>query len=264
MSEYYEPPPPQGTGFLDDKHSIVEYSRSTGSSWSYGLNYAASAFPIFLVFGILAWRCRVAAVVTKKCLDVSSADDKPAIQRALLGNYLVVGMAIGIAISALFPDALIGPYTKMLIGILMMGIASVAINSYSSLGDSCDEDNIIGQKITMYILLGISIGLIVNGVLMQFIMFAPYAIQIYSWLVIGGLGIITLGIFNLISNGKCDKDKIDGGAETIERAKTASIVEIVSGSLTIVIVGLLVYNGVGVNLKAPSGGGSTPVAPRTE
>jgi hypothetical protein len=237
MSEYYEQPQPDG-GF-EERRSNEDYRR-TGSSWSSGLNYAASSFPVFLVFGILAWRCWAGARVTKKCLDVSSADDKPAIQRALLANNIVVGMAIGIAISALFPDALVGPYTKMLIGILMGGIASVAINSYSLLGDSCDEDNIIGQKITMYILLGISIGLILNGIMMQFIMFAPYATQMYFWLGIGSVGLIILGTFNLISNGKCDKDKIDGGAETIESAKTASIVEIVLGSLTVVIVGLLV------------------------
>ena len=229
-----------------------EYAvRSNQKILNYTPNYILASIPVFISFGILTWLCVIGANATEKCFSVSSADDKPAIQRTLLGNYTVIGVAIGIALSSLISSSIIGPFTKIFIGILLIGVTSVAINSYMLLGDECNEDKIIGQKKTMYTILGVAIGLVFNGIVMSFVMYLPTAHQWYMWAFIFSIGMIVIGTTNIIADGKCNKDGLSSDEkESVKRSKIASIVEIVVGSMMIMLIIFGVYSGVGLGLGA--------------
>jgi len=239
----------------DQRLSYQDFAlRSNKKIISYNANYILASIPVFIAFGLLSWFCYVGARATDKCFDVTPADDKPAIQRTLLANYTVIGVSIGIALSSLLWENLVGPFTKIFIGLMLIAVTSVAINSYMKLDESCDETKIIGQKKTMYTILGVAIGLIFNGAVMSFLIYFSDMVRIYVWGMILAIGMIIIGSFNIVADQKCNKDGLSSDEkQSVETARNFAISEIVIGSVLIIVIAVALYNGVGLSLSAAVG-----------
>lgn len=226
-----------------NERDYENYAQSTNKQVkSYGVAWVLSAVPVFIAFIVLAAIATHGGLTTEKCYEVSTDED--ASDLTLGVNWVTVGIAIGIAFSSFIPNMLIGGYTKAFIGLLLIAVTSIAVNSYEKLGDSCDEDKILTQKRLMFIIMGAGIGLVVNGTLLNLLVYLPGGWQFYIWLGIAAVGAIVLAGFNLYTYYNCNKDDLSQDEQdSVGKILWWSWGEIIAGALSLVLMGVMLNSG---------------------
>jgi uncharacterized membrane protein YidH (DUF202 family) len=234
---------------MNERDDYERYAQSTDKqAKSYGTAWFLSAIPVFLAFGVLAAIAVHGGMTTETCYEVSTDED--ASEFVLGFNWVTVGIAAGIAFSSFIPSIAIGGYTKALIGLLLIAVSSIAVNSYEQLGDSCDEDKILTQKRLMFIVMGTGIGLVVNGTLLSLLVYVPGGWQVYLWLTIAAVGAILLAGLNIWSYKECNKDDLSQDEQdSVGSILWWSVGEIVAGLLLIGLISFLVFK-VGFGIEA--------------
>ena len=230
------------------------------------ISFVSTQLPIIIIVilsGILSffgWWIAIGCYKNAKTKD----EDKKRIKNGLIGNSVGLGVSIGMAVAALTPIYIMGTMTKYTVSIVIGVMSTIAVSSFMTIDQSC-KTNIIVQESLMYVFLGLSLGMLLNGgIVTATASLAPGA-KFRAIVGISAAIMVMMSSYNVDVIGKCATVSNGNGFNASNSQKTmfkkANIgTLIVSIIITLLLIGYMVYNNMGSGSQAVT---ATPTATPT-
>jgi hypothetical protein len=227
------------------------------------ISFVSTQLPIIIIVilsGILSFFGWWIAIGCYKNAETKD-EDKKRIKNGLIGNSVGLGVSIGMAVAALTPIRIMGTMTKYTVSSVIGVMSIIAVSSFMTIDQSCNT-NIIVQESLMYVFLGLSLGMLLNGGIVTATESLAPGAKFRAIVGISSAIMVMMSSYNIDVIGKCAKNSNGNGFTASKDQKTmfkkANIgTLIVSILTTLLLIGYMVYNNMGRGSQAVA---ATPTA----